>query len=205
MDITFPLFKVSETKKSVEPSCACHWQAKLGSPSPKWARSSATYQQDILDIKGSFCSARQTYQILTYKTNFIWVKLVHSPSSFRRIQVMKQDSFYILHLISWTIIFFSTDKSFSENSSFPLSLPKNVTDFFRLFLMNMFQKHIHILQTQHWCNSYFDKNMKILNKTRMISWTLPFSKMALLTAKHFDGKISERSHDFFLFVHTDMQ
>lgn len=32
----------------------------------------------------------------------------------------------------------------------------------------------------------------------MISQTLPFNKIALLTAKHFDGEISKRSNDFFV-------
>ena len=98
--------------------------------------------------------------------------------------------------------FFSTDKSFSENS--PLSLPKNVTDFLRLmFLMNMFQKHIYILQTQHWCISFFDKSMKTFNTARMISQMLPFSKTALATVKHFDGETSERSHHFFVCACTN--
>lgn len=45
---------------------------------------------------------------------------------------------------------------------------------------------------------YFDKSIRIFNKARIISQTLPFNKIALLTVKHFDGRISERSNDFFL-------
>lgn len=36
----------------------------------------------------------------------------------------------------------------------------------------------------------------------MISQILQFSKIALLTAKHFDGKVSERCNDFFVCVCT---
>lgn len=36
----------------------------------------------------------------------------------------------------------------------------------------------------------------------MISQILPFSKIAFLTAKNFDGKVSERCNDFFVYVCT---
>lgn len=79
--------------------------------------------------------------------------------------------------------------------AFPKSA-KNVTDFFRsVLLTSMFQRHFHNLQTQHWCISYFDKNIKISSQVRKISHALSFSKIVPLIAKHFDGEISERSND----------
>lgn len=126
------------TKNSMKLSCASHSQAKLGSPSTKQPHGSGIINKIFQILRAHFVLPDK--HITFEKKKKIHLGETISLCIFLQKNINNEAGF-CLYFTSNLLNnhFFLTDKSYIENSSFPLSLPKNVTDFFSLmFLMRMF-------------------------------------------------------------------